>query len=248
MLLSSLTHDGSAESLIPLIIYVVNDEALHEVSFTAELDLLHPILILIFILLKNNSILSPVSVSLPELNKEVVLTPLLKPEQVLEYIGTVSNATNEKIFAEVKRRMKKNPVEEICLTVTSTGGPSGAAMCFYEMMRSILRPKLTTIGIGDVDSSGVIIFLSGSRRLISRRTTMLLHLAGRRFDPNVRFTAPELEAMALEDRLKDRQYAEIISNTSRNLSIADVLNMMEQNTVLSPEQLLDYGLALGYLS
>jgi ATP-dependent protease ClpP protease subunit len=163
--------------------------------------------------------------------------------QLLEYIGPVSNSLNEKIFAEVKERMRNNPTDEIFITVTSTGGPSGSAMSFFDVVRHMLKPKLSTIGSGDVDSSGVIIFLTGERRYISPRTTMLLHLAGRKFDPHTRYTADEMEAMAREDRLKDMQYATVVANASHILSVPEVLDLMKRNTILSPEELITYGLA-----
>jgi ATP-dependent protease ClpP protease subunit len=189
--------------------------------------------------------LSNLKASRPRVKKTSITA---RPHQSLEYLGSVCNATNERLFVEFKKRIAKAPQEEIYLTVTSAGGPTGIGMCFYETMRCILKPKLITIGIGDVDSSGIIIFLSGERRLISARTTLLLHLAGRRFDPNARFTAGEIEAMAREDRLKDMQYASVVAESSLFLTSSDVLTMMEKNTVLSPEELLKFGLAHEILS
>ena len=102
------------------------------------------------------------------------------PELVLEYWGPVRQATNEKIFTEVKRRMSREPEKELYLLVTCAGGPSGVGMSFYDSLRRVLKPRLTTVGMGDVDSSGIIIFLSGTTRYVSPNTTLLLHPAGRR--------------------------------------------------------------------
>ena len=180
---------------------------------------------------------SPLDIRLPSTSLTV------DPELVLEYWGPVRQATNEKIFTEVKRRMSREPEKELNLLVTCAGGPSGVGMSFYDSLRRVLKPRLTTVGMGDVDSSGIIIFLSGTTRYVSPNTTLLLHPAGRRFSGTERFTASEIEAMVREDRLKDRQYAGILAENSPILEIEDVLTMMHKNTVLTPEELVRYGLA-----
>jgi ATP-dependent protease ClpP protease subunit len=134
--------------------------------------------------------------------------------------------------------------EPISMIVTSTGGPSGTAMSFYDTIRYVVRPPLITIGSGDVDSSGILIFLSGDKRYVTPNTTLLLHLAGRIFDGGTRFTAPEMEAMVREDRLKDYQYASIVADRSAGILTAEaVLRMMEQTTILTPHELVAFGLA-----
>lgn len=172
----------------------------------------------------------------------------ISPQRSLEYLGKVSHSTNQKLFEDIKERLIEDPYEELFLTVTSAGGPTGIAMCFFDTVRHVLRPHITTIGIGDVDSSGIIIFLSGERRLISKNTTLLLHLAGRHFDPATRFTADEIESMAREDQLKDMQYATLIAECCPLLTPPEVLSMMKKNTVLSPQEALSLGLAHGFLS
>lgn len=191
-------------------------------------------------------VFSPSSVQI--LPQSVASTKQIPVARTLEYIGNVSNTTNEKVFGEIKKLLAHNANESIYLTVSSTGGPTGPAMCFYEMIQKILRANLVTIGVGDVDSSGVIVFLSGSQRFISPYTTILLHMAGRRFDPAIRYTADDLEAMAHEDHLKDMQYATIVANASHALSVDNVLALMKKSTVLTSQDLVNLGLAHELLS
>lgn len=173
----------------------------------------------------------------------------VNPASVLEYFGRVNYATSERVLGNIKDRLSEAPEEEITLLVTSPGGPSGTAMSFYDTVREVLRPKLTTIATGDVDSSGVIIFLCGDRRLVSPHTTALLHLAGRHFDPQKRYTAAELSCMAKEDELKDAYYAEIVASRSHGrLTVGQVRTLMECNTVLSAQELVRLGLADEVLS
>jgi len=79
---------------------------------------------------------------------------------------------------------------------------------------------------------------------VSAHTTLLLHPAGRTFDSNKRYTAPEVAAMAKEDVLKDEQYAAIVAeNSGGRLTQGQVLTLMECHTVLSAEKLVCLGLA-----
>jgi len=171
------------------------------------------------------------------------VAPAFDATRTVEYFGVVNYATNERVLEEVRELYQENPDEEIILSITSAGGPSGSAMGFYDHIRYILRPKLITVGSGDVDSSGVILLQAGDTRYVTPHTTMLLHAAGRTFDGNQRYTAHEVEAMLTEDRLKDSLYASIIAERSNGrLSTEQVQELMERTTVLTPSEMLRYGL------
>lgn len=170
--------------------------------------------------------------------------PVFSRARTIRYVGPVTRIQTERTLKQIEKLLDASPEEEMVLFITSTGGPTGTAMSFYDTITSLLQPRLVTIGSGDVDSSGIILFLSGERRYISARTTLLLHPAGRRFDPQVRYTVREMEAMAAEDHLKDLQYATIVARASRGMLAVDrVLSMMEQHTILSPDALVEFGLA-----
>jgi ATP-dependent protease ClpP protease subunit len=186
--------------------------------------------------------------------REPSLINLPTHKRTLRYIGSVTRVTSERILKEIgsmmgssheQLRHSEHPQQskEIALFVSSPGGMTGVAMSFYDTVRHVLKPDLVTIGSGDVDSSGVIIFLSGSKRYVSARTTMLLHPAGRIFG-NQRYTTQEMEAMLAEDKLKDEQYAQVIADNSKGqLTRDEVLLMMHKHTVLSPSKMLEFGLA-----
>jgi ATP-dependent protease ClpP protease subunit len=169
--------------------------------------------------------------------------PYFLPERTVEYFGTVNYATNERVLGNIREMLQKNKPGDICLTVTSTGGPTGTAMSFHDTIRYIWRINIATIASGDVDSSGILLFLAGNRRYVTKHTTLLLHLAGRVFEAGKRFTREEIEAMTNEDRLKDEQYASVIAEHSTGLTTPRVLEMMKNNTILTPLELVRYGLA-----
>jgi ATP-dependent protease ClpP protease subunit len=170
--------------------------------------------------------------------------PAIPVENLVEYLGIVNYATSERVIEEIRELMRTDPKKEITMLVTSAGGPSGTAMGFYDTIHSVIKPNLTTIGSGDVDSSGVVIFLSGERRYVTKNTTLLFHLAGSAFETGKRYTANEMDAILREYRLKDFQYASIVAERSRGrLNTDQVLSMMEKNTILTPLELVSYGLA-----
>lgn len=174
---------------------------------------------------------------------ETAVAALPPRSRMVRYMGSVTRQQNEKILSQIETLLDKSEQEEVGMFITSPGGVSGAAMSFYDTVRHIVKPKLVTIGSGEVDSSGIIIFLSGTRRLVTKRTTFLFHPAGRIFG-NQRFTTSEMAAMLEEDRLKDRHYASVVADNSRGkLTVEDVLLMMEQHTVLSAEDFVAAGLA-----
>lgn len=186
---------------------------------------------------QKKGVLSPVTF------EDVLGMPQVVPARTLRYIGGVTRATNERVLAKMQNLVETAPEEEVFLFVSSTGGPTGTAMAFYDTVRHVLKPSLTTLGSGDVDSSGILIFLAGSRRYISKRTTLLFHSAGRHFGPE-RYTTREMEAMLAEDTLKDNQYADLVAERSQGkLSGKEVFALMERHTVLSPEELIRLGLA-----
>ncbi len=169
---------------------------------------------------------------------------VLSPTRTIQWIGGVNGALLADITEKIQNFLIEDASKPINLIVTSHGGPTGIGMSFYDSMRSIYKPVLHTIGSGDVDSSGIIIFLAGAKRYITPNTTLLLHLAGRTFETPKRFTTPELESIIKEDKLKDFQYASVIAEQSEGrLTVQEVLDLMANNTVLTPSDAIELGIA-----
>lgn len=167
-----------------------------------------------------------------------------RPERTIEWLGGVTYGNLEQILGNIKTLMQKDSREEIHMLVSSYGGATGIGMSFYDAVKTWLRPKLYTLGSGDVDSSGIIVFLSGEKRFLTPNTTMLLHLGGRTFDRDKRFSTMDMENMMKEDRLKDMQYASVISEaTDGRYSPEKILRLMAKNTILSAEEAVSMGLA-----
>ncbi len=167
-----------------------------------------------------------------------------RPERTIEWLGGVNFENLETVLGKMKKLVVENPADEIHLLINSYGGPTGVGMSFYDAAKSWLRPNLTTIGSGYVDSSGVIVFLAGGKRFLTRNTTLLFHLAGRTFEANKRFSTADMENMLKEDKVKDYQYACVVSDaTQGKYSPENILEIMSKNTVLTAEEAVNMGLA-----
>ena len=169
---------------------------------------------------------------------------LINPVRTLEWFGGVNYDNLDKTLSSIKKLMIESAGEEISLLINSYGGVTGIAMSFYDTINNLLRPNLTTIGSGDVDSSAIIVFLSGQNRYLTKNTTMLLHLAGRTLEKNKRFSTADMENMLKEDRLKDYQYACVLSDATGGKHSPDkILDMMHKDTILTAEEAVNIGFA-----
>lgn len=169
------------------------------------------------------------------------MSPDFDPASTIEWIGGVNADSYQNILHKIKNLHARNG-KDINLVVTSPGGATGVAMSFYDVLKKVFRINLSTIGSGDVDSSGIIIFLTGKKRYITENTTMFLHMGGRMFEDPRRFTASDMKSMHEEDSLKDAQYASVVSRET-NLSVEEVLLLMKSNTVLTAERAVRLGFA-----
>jgi ATP-dependent protease ClpP protease subunit len=178
------------------------------------------------------------------ITRERAKTFTARPDRTLEWLGGVNYQNFEVILGHVKRMMVESPNDEIHLLINSYGGATGVGMSFYDAATSWLKPNLTTIGSGDVDSSGIIVFLSGKRRFLTKNTTLLFHMAGRTFGGDKRYTVADMEAMLNEDHLKDFQYACVVSDaTHGRYTPAMIIDMMRRNTILTAAEAVEMGLA-----
>jgi ATP-dependent Clp protease protease subunit len=173
----------------------------------------------------------------------------LNLNRTIEWLGGVNFDNLDSTLKKIKSLMDEDPQDEIHLLINSFGGATGIGMSFYDAMTAWMRPNLVTIGSGDVDSSGIIIFLSGKKRFITKNTTLLLHLGGRTFGTDKRFTTADMESIIKEDNLKDYQYACVVADATKGkYSPEKILELMSKNTILTASEAVNMGLAHKVLS
>ncbi len=173
------------------------------------------------------------------------------PERTVEWLGSINYSNLENTLGRIKGLFSIDAEAPITLLVNSFGGTTGIGMSFYDAMRTWLPANLTTIGSGDVDSSGIVVLAAGIKRYITKNTTLLLHLAGRTFPGEKRFSTADIEAMMKEDRLKDYQYACVISDacmekhkgeSALKYTPEKILELMSKNTLLTAEEAVNMGI------
>lgn len=166
------------------------------------------------------------------------------PRRTIEWLGGVNYDNLDRTLDKLKNLLADDSHEEVQLLVNSYGGVTAIGMSFFDTVKTVLKPKLTTIGTGDVDSSGVIVFLSGEKRYMTRNATMLLHLGGRTFQADKRFTSLEVENMVKEDRLRNYQYACVLADATEGRATPEkILDLMAADTILTAEESVNLGLA-----
>lgn len=200
--------------------------------------------------------------TVPERSVVSPIMPLQTPvrhDRMIEWLGGVTYGALERTLGSMKQLMGSGSAagsdmgsvaagDEIFLLVSSYGGATGVGMSFYDAVTGWLHPNLVTIGSGDVDSSGIIIFLAGRRRYLTRNTTLLFHLAGRTLEKDVRHSSADLESMVKEDKLKDQQYARVVAEAcGGGMTAEQALDLMKKNTLLTAEEAVAMGLAHGII-
>ncbi|MES2214219.1 MAG: ATP-dependent Clp protease proteolytic subunit [Patescibacteria group bacterium] len=177
-----------------------------------------------------------------KVEKKISFAP--RYDRTVEWFGGVNYSNMEKATSEIRSFLRDDPKGEIQLVISSYGGSTGIGMGFYDSVTSIMKPHLTTVGTGDVDSSGVVVFLSGSKRFLTKNTHILLHLGGRTFEEGKRFSTYDIEDMLKENKLKDYQYACLVADaTDGKFSPEKILDLMAKNTILTAEEAVRMGLA-----
>ena len=164
-------------------------------------------------------------------------------KRIVQWIGSVNYGNFCEVTEKIASFQKENKKQPINLVVSSPGGQTGIAMSFYDLMNTIYQPNLQTIGSGDVDSSAIVIFLTGRKRFVTPNTTMFIHLGGRTMDGDRRFSSAEINSMAKEDTIKDEQYAALLAKESGRLTASEVLRLMHRNTVLTAPEIVKLGFA-----
>ena len=126
------------------------------------------------------------------------------------YANVTEGSINDLIqFITVKlaQQNPEKPIDEIIIQISSSGGSSDHGLLAYNFLKQISIPK-TTIGMGNVDSAAIMIFLAGDKRLAMPSCRFVLHEAIATIGGQ--FTATKLGEMSrLIQRITD-DYVEVV--------------------------------------
>jgi len=158
----------------------------------------------------------------------VLLTGEIKEENIKEAIEKILYLNN------------KDDIKSIELIVNSVGGSVSHSFSLIDIMMTSKKP-VNTIGIGDICSAGLNIFISGAERRISETASILAHQyawgnSGQKYH--------ELVGRRTEEELvNERILALYKKQTKKSIKFIKAKLLRETDTWLSAKEAVLYGLA-----
>ncbi len=166
-----------------------------------------------------------------------IFSRLLK-ERVIFLNGQINDSVSSLIIAQLLFLESEDSRKDIFMYINSPGGVVSSGLAIYDTMQYI-RPKITTICIGQACSMGAFLLATGSKdkRYILPSARVMIHqpLGGY----NGQATDIEIHAkeiMALKVRLNNL----LAKHTNRSLE--DIEKDVERDYFMSADQALNYGI------
>jgi len=112
--------------------------------------------------------------------KAVNLATLLKPESAscfMTVFGEINDDVAQNVVSWIlEANYAEKPPDDLTMFVSSPGGSLPAAFAIIDMMNGSSIP-VRTIGIGEVASAGLLIFMSGQKgsRVLTPNTSIMSH-------------------------------------------------------------------------
>jgi len=157
---------------------------------------------------------------------------------VIKFFAPVIDVTINALLDAVDQKMKQG-ANEFILLISSTGGKVFHGLSAYNYLKG-LPITLTTHNFGSVDSIGVVLYCSGSKRLCVPQSRFVLH------GVSASFKNQSLEESQLEERLKSlridtENIAKVIAaNTGK--TVDQVTKATLERTTLNPDEAREWGL------
>ncbi len=166
-----------------------------------------------------------------------IYSRLLK-ERIIFIVGPVYDAVSSLVAAQLLFLEAENPKKEISLYINSPGGVVTAGLAIYDTMRYV-RPKISTLCIGQAASMGSLLLTAGDKgmRFALPNAQIMIHQPSGGFQgqaTDIEIHAKEI--LALRARLNEI-YAE---HTGQDIAIIE--DSMDRDKFLSPEAAKEFGL------
>src|SRR5947208_15160525 len=161
------------------------------------------------------------------------------------FLGTeVTDESANLITAQLLFLEAENPNEDINLYINSPGGSAYAGMAIYDTMQFV-KPDVSTTCVGMAMSAGGMILAGGAagKRHVLPNAKVMIHQGSAGF----RGTPADIQIAAREILAITRKYAEIIAHHSGK-DVEQVMQDIDRDRFLAPEEAVEYGLADSVLS
>jgi ATP-dependent protease ClpP protease subunit len=160
-------------------------------------------------------------------------------EAYIRFMAPVDPRTTATLFQIIDKKLSEK-VQRIHLMLSSPGGSVFHGISVHNFLKGAPL-EIFTYNFGQVDSIGVVIFCSGTKRFSVPHARFLIHGVQANFLGN-----QSLDEKDLEERLKGLQIdykniARVIADTAQRPA-DKVLSDMNNRTTLNPQEAKDYGL------
>nr|WP_210414209.1 ATP-dependent Clp endopeptidase proteolytic subunit ClpP [Luteithermobacter gelatinilyticus] len=166
-----------------------------------------------------------------------IYSRLLK-ERIIFLTGQVNDAVASLITAQLLFLEAENPKKDIAFYINSPGGVVTAGLGIYDTMQYI-RPKVTTICIGQACSMGSLLLAAGEpgQRFALPNSRIMIHQPS----GGAQGQAADIEIQAREIlELRKRLNNIYVKHTGQPLDVIETA--MDRDKFMSPEEAREFGL------
>lgn len=156
--------------------------------------------------------------------------------------GEIHDSMSDLIIAQLFHLESEDSDKDIIMYINSPGGSVTSALAIYDVMRYI-RPKVTTVCVGQACSAASFLLCAGDKRYIMPNARILLHqpmgsASGQASD--LRIQAAEITRM--------HEVIKGIYKRHTNIPHSELDNVLDRDTVLTGQSCIDLGLVDEFLN
>lgn len=160
------------------------------------------------------------------------------------FTGKIDEASISGPMEKISNLHQLAPNEPICLFLSSGGGSCRAGFAFYEFISYVLKPIIYTVVLAEVGSMAIPMFLVGSKRFMTKNSTLYFHELGRTFSSDERLSTSEISNCLSDLSVDQQRYEMIVTERSEGkVSVPELISLMKGNTNVYAEHAVELGLA-----
>ena len=166
-----------------------------------------------------------------------IFSRLLK-ERIIFVTGGVDDHVASLVCAQLLYLESENPNKDIAIYINSPGGVVTAGVAIYDTLHYI-RPKVSTVCIGQAASMGSLLLCSGTKgkRYALPNSRIMMHQPS----GGTQGQAADIEIQAREIlKLRERLNAIYAKHTGQKLEVIE--EAVDRDRFMSPEDALEFGL------
>ncbi|MFA5133908.1 MAG: ATP-dependent Clp protease proteolytic subunit [Patescibacteria group bacterium] len=159
--------------------------------------------------------------------------------RLIRCVGQIDEELTQELLRGLGEFESESKSQAVQIVLNTPGGETDSALGAYDAIKFFTFP-IITIAEGRVASSGLPIFLAGSKRYITQNSSIMIHKPEGRFNNSM--THEKLTFMALDLRRVEENFVRIIAErTGQN--IVKVQEDLNKGTIFNALESLTYGLA-----